>query len=142
MREILAGDGFYKAVKELKLEAIQTYSSRYDNIFQVWCVSDEAYEQMCAIREEDWKDEWGWWRYATGTNLEDDGREIKTFKVNGISMLGFHADKSRKKTYENLFRYICDGIGASTAKNVCAISVGLAKLNDISLTQLWSEYQG
>lgn len=140
MKEILAGDGFRKAVKKLKLDAIQTFSSIYNNEWEVWCVSDESYEEMCAIREEDWKDDWGWWRRATGTNLEGD--KINTFKVNGRAMLGFKTYKNRKTNYKNLFSYMCDGIGASTPKNVCAVSVGLAKLNGISLSQLWCEYQG
>ena len=44
--------------------------------------------------------------------------------------------------YYDLTDYLSQMFGASTEKNVCAISIGLAKLNSITLGKLFEKYQG
>lgn len=38
--------------------------------------------------------------------------------------------------------YLCDEIGASTEKNVCACTVDLAQQNNMTLSELFKKYLG
>lgn len=44
--------------------------------------------------------------------------------------------------YVNLSEYLCDCIGASTGKNVCACVTDLAKYNDMTIAELFDKYEG
>ena len=46
------------------------------------------------------------------------------------------------KKYNSLTEYLCDGIGASLPKNVVACAMDLAKYNNMSLGDLFTEYEG
>lgn len=46
------------------------------------------------------------------------------------------------KEYKSLTEYLCDGIGASLPKNVVACAMDLAKYNNMSLGELFTEYEG
>ena len=75
MKEILTGRNFKNAVEELNLTARETYkesspSDSYREPYSVWELSDESYDIISDIEEDDWKGEWGWWRYAEGTSIE------------------------------------------------------------------------
>ena len=43
---------------------------------------------------------------------------------------------------DNLLSYLCDEVGASTFKNVCALTIDLAKYNNMKLSELFEIYQG
>jgi hypothetical protein len=53
-----------------------------------------------------------------------------------------HKDYFRDRKYPTLLCYFCDEIGASTEKNVCAIAVDLAALNNMTMAELFQKYQG
>lgn len=73
--EILAGGEFANAVKSLGLtSAVCTYHyqpqpTHWREEYQVWLLSKEDFDNICAIDNDDWKDDWGWWRHAYGSNL-------------------------------------------------------------------------
>lgn len=73
--EILAGGEFANAVKSLGLtSAVCTYHyqpqpTHWREEYQVWLLSKEDFDNICAIDNNDWKDDWGWWRHAYGSNL-------------------------------------------------------------------------
>ena len=75
--EILAGGEFANAVKSLGLtSAVCTYHyqpqpTHWREEYQVWLLSKEDFDNICAIDNDDWKDDWGWWRHAYGSNLAD-----------------------------------------------------------------------
>ncbi len=112
------------------------------NRYEVWEVSDDLFKRMCDMSEDEFVElagEEAWWRSCTGSNL---GFPDTKFKVNGKTLLGWNwRDKERKK-YENLSDYLCECVGASTEKNVCACSVDLAKYNHITMAELFDKYEG
>lgn len=175
MKEILTGRNFKNAVEELNLTARETYKESspidsYREPYSVWKLSEESYDIISAIEEDDWKDEWGWWRYAEGTNIEGSPKlltdinskeiivwlnevkfedrvndEIEDLEEDGeddIDEEGIRASIIAEKHYGSLTEYCLSEWGASLEGNVCAITVGLAKLNDMSLSELWKNYQG
>lgn len=174
-KEILTGRDFKNAVKELKLTAKETYkesetSDRYREPYSVWELSDESFDIISAVEEDEWKDEWGWWRYADGTNIEESPKldtninnkkitvwisqarladeiddELEDMEDDGEDYISYNeigANILSKKRYESLTEYCLQEWGAGLERNVCAITVGLAKLNDMSLSELWRNYQG
>ena len=73
--EILAGGEFANAVKSLGLTSAvcayhyQPQPTHWREEYQVWLLSKEDFDNICAIDNDDWKDDWGWWRHAYGSNL-------------------------------------------------------------------------
>ena len=165
--EILGGDGLYKAFKELGIKATRTYRGSDKSYYEVWEVSNEDFKKLEYTL--DWKDEWGWWRYAKGSNM---GTPFDFFTVNGKELIAWENDYKRRdlrddwenepdeekeayhysfKEYEeiqyphvskNLTTYMCDELGASTEKNVCALAVDLARANGMTMAQLFKTYEG
>ncbi len=159
MIEILAGGGFVNAIEELGLNAEKKHD---DGKYQVWLVGEVSFDRLCGIPDDEWKDDWGWWRYCTGCNLV--GGMTHEFTVNQKPMLGFvnegkyydfveyQEDKTAKDwergeeeyfqtVYKSLTEYLCEQFGASTEKNICAISVDLAKMNHMTMAELFDAYQ-
>lgn len=163
MKEILAGGEIVNAFKALNISPTQTYCG---DVYQVWEVSDDDFNKLDIVTEDKWGDDWGWWRYCVGSNLEEDRSYYhKYIDVHGnklfayvpesavdflatLSDLDTEEDWWTKDTlycplsYGTLTEYLCECIGASTEKNVCAVAMSLAKLNDISLSELFIKYEG
>lgn len=141
--EILAGDGFSNAVTDMNLNARKQYGGR---IYEVWSIAGSDYKKICDITDDDWKDEWGWWRYADGSNITD--WPIRLFLVNKEQMIGYFKELDSDeispyvKNYSSLTDYLYNEIGASAERNICAVSVDLAKLNGMTLAELFQKYQG
>jgi hypothetical protein len=116
----------------------------------------------------DWKDEWGWWRHAKGSNL---GTPFDFFTINGRELIAWggsrrddlrnwwnansdegkaayhysfreYEEATMPHKYDTLTEYMCDEIGASTEKNVCALAVDLARANGMTMAQLFKTYEG
>lgn len=152
MREILGND-LEVAFKELSVPATMTYKG---DDYEVWEMTDAIYDGLCFITDCNWKREYGWWRGASGCNIKEDE---DNFTVNGKNMIGFvesfredeyddnmEEDEEdriwREKVYVNLTDYICEGLGASQPKNVVAVAIDLAKMNDMKMSELFKKYQG
>lgn len=158
MIEILAGEGFCEAVKALGITAEKKHE---DERYEVWEVDQAGFDRLCGISDDDWKESWGWWRHCTGSNISD--YPTHKFVVNGKKMVGYFdlyrlknfledqkeeakEDRLTKKDYfdmpyRSLTEYLEHQFGASTEKNVCAIAVDLAKLNGVSMAELFDRYQ-
>lgn len=164
--EILAGGGIHKAFKELGINAKRTYKSNHEPYYEVWeldkkdlKILDEAYE---------WPDEWGFYRFAKGSNM---GTACSFFTVNGQELIAWDGAKrddlyddwdnktfeeraeynhSFKKyeesmmprVYDNLLTYMYEEIGAAMATNVCALAVDLARANGKTMAKLFEMYEG
>lgn len=145
MKEIL-GDNlkqFFDVIDSCNEDAEITYAG---NDYEVWEVSDSLFEKMCNIKEEEFckiVGEDAWWRYSDGSNLKT-ACDVAEFIVNGKPMLGFDSMISVKAglSYKNLTEYLCECVGASLPKNVCACSVDIAKFNDMTMGELFDVYQG
>lgn len=135
MIEVFAGEGFQNAVKELKLDALQTYSSE---LYEVWVMTQDSYDLLLAIRDDKWKDSWGWWRTADFTWVS----ETRRFVINGRIVMGFKVAGYQKWKYSTLLEYLQCEVGATTETSVCAVTTGMAKMNHMSLSQLWGSLQG
>lgn len=113
--------------------------------YEVWDITEDQYKIMCAMTEEGFASIAGddsWWRSSQGTIL---GIPDTEFKVNGEYLLGWNSplygDKSDQE-YANLAEYLCECIGVSVPKNVCACCMDLAKYNDMTMAELFQKYQG
>ena len=150
MKEILGGE-LDKAFEELNMNAKKTYESKnlhyeYQEVYQVWELSDEDFEKICNMSEKDWKDNWGWWRSAEGSNMCS---PIYRYNINHHYIKAWDGNTRERNSkdcwpreYEYLTEYICDEIGASMEKNICALAVDLAKINGITMGELFRKYQG
>lgn len=165
MKELLCGEGINKAFKDLGIEAKQTYCGE---VYEVWELSEDNYDKLLQKSDalktgvdwffdlfDHWQDDWGWWRYSPGSNIED--YPTRVFHIRGKDMIGYlndhrfdsmfyeepdESDELWYFTHEKLTEYICDEIGASTESNVCAVAMSLAKLNNISMGELFTIYEG
>lgn len=157
MKEIL-GFGIEKALIKFDIKATLTYNK--DEYWHVYWIDDINYDKLRNIPDDQWEDDFGWWRWAEGSNLFCLDRD--TFTVNGKPMIGYvdskwedmlqeyqedepeedyTIDDIRQTKYTNLTSYICDELGASTERNVTAVAMDLAKMNNISLSELFDRYQ-
>ena len=93
MYEILTGKEFKEAVKQIPIKsAICKYSK---GKYEIWEISDEDFNELDSyIDKYDyfeegqnpkvWKDEWGWWRWSDGSNIQSNDTtymEINNKKV-------------------------------------------------------------
>lgn len=143
MKEILAGFLFSDTAAALNLDCKRMYCGE---AWEVWEITDESFERLIDIPDELWKQEWGWFRYAEGCNISH--WPVATFIVNGKYMLGFYNEfddfwkEKQERMYASLCDYLSNVIGASTPKNVCALAVDIAKLNAMTMAELFTIYEG
>lgn len=160
--EILGGDGLEKAFKALRIGAKKTYAGE---IYEVWEIEKS---DLTALEDAEWRDNWGWWRYAKGSNM---GTACSFFTVNGKELIAWDGDRRDNITedwfnanyeekaefhhslkeyeeyhmprkYDTLLKYLCDELGVSTERHVCALAVDLAKTNGYTMAELFKEFEG
>lgn len=165
MAEILGGNGLHKAFKALGIKATRTYRGSDKPHYEVWELSKDDIKKL--EYTEEWKDEWGWWRYAKGSNM---GTPFDFFTVNGKELIAWdgykredlilewaevpfeekaeyhhsikeYEDAMYPRVYKNLLAYMCDEIGASVERNVCALAVDLARANGMTMAKLFETYE-
>ena len=163
MIEILGGNlkKFFDIVDSNYKDAEITYAG---NRYEVWEVSDELFEQMCNMTEEEFVElagEDAWWRQSDGSNL---GVPDTTYTIKGEYLRvwerrdredwcdGCAVEEDDEETcveclmysreFSSLLEYLCDEVGASVEKNVCACAMDLAKYNGMSMGELFAKYEG
>lgn len=115
------------------------------NRYEVWEVPDELFDFMCDMTEERFEElagEDAWWRSAEGSNI---GSPDITVYINGYELLGWSGkyweSKNENDEFEiyskSLSDYLCDVIGVSQPRNVCALAVDLAKYNNMTMAELF-----
>lgn len=167
MAEILGGGGLHKAFKELGIKATRTYRRSEKPYYEVWELSKDDLKKLEYAVE--WNDEWGWWRYAKGSNM---GTPFDFFTVNGKELIAWensykrddlrddwndepdeekaayhysfkeYAEVHCPHTYNTLLDYIAEELHASTGTNVCALAVDLARANGMTMAKLFETYEG
>ena len=117
MYEILTGKEFKEAVKQIPIKnAICKYSK---GKYEIWEVSDEDFNELDSyIDKYDyfeegqnpkvWKDEWGWWRWSSGSNIQSN--DTTYMKINNKKMLMYF----NPYCYDN---YIEDGLNELSIRN-------------------------
>ena len=166
MAEILGGGGLHKAFKELGIQAIRTYRGKEKPHYEVWELFKDELKKLEYTPE--WKDEWGWWRYAKGSNM---GTPFDFFTVNSRELIAWDGPKREDlrddwndepneekaayhysfkeyedvlypHVYDSLLTYMYEELGASVERNVCALAVDLARANGMTMAQLFATYEG
>ena len=118
--------------------------------YEVWEVSDTAFNVMCDMTEEEFlcsAGEDAWWRSSDGSNL---GIPDTKVYINGHEILGWAGepweDEDEDDEFEiyasNLSNYLCDVVGASQPRNVCALAIDLAKYNNMTMAELFTKCEG
>lgn len=147
MKEILGGNlkRFFDTVDEKCINADITYAN---DRYEIWSVSDELFNRMCDMSEEEFVELSGneaWWRSSEGSVL---GIPDTKVYINGKEMLGWYKpwdeyEDDKIEIYAcSLTDYLCDFIGASQPRNVCALAVDLAKYNKMTMAELFRKYEG
>lgn len=144
MKEILGNNlkKFFDIVDPHYSEAEITYSD-YGK-YEVWEVSDKLFEKMCNMSEEKFEEISGegiWWCSSEGSVL---GYPDTYFTVKDAELLAWDSPiYSSKKghDYSNLTEYLCDCLGASSSKNVCALATDLALYNNMKMSELFDTYE-
>lgn len=140
--EILAGNlSKLFENKELELHGTITYKGE---MYEVWTVDDATHEKMCDMTEDDfvkYAGEDAWWRSCSGSVLKNS--PIQKFVVKGQKMYGYATNyPCKSKKFDDLSDYLCRRIGCSQPKNVVAVSMDLAKINNMTLGELFKKYEG
>ena len=150
MIEILGNNlkQFFDIVDNPPNDAEITYAGER---YEVWEVSDELHKKMCNMSEEEFIElagEDAWWRQSKGSNL---GYPDEITIVNGNELICWGKERvypsfdyipKEMKQYENLSDYLCNCVGASQPRNVCACAMDLAKYNDMTMGELFEKYEG
>ena len=168
--EIL-GDKMNKVFKECGIHYQKTYSKKcnpkkkYDQHYEVYEISQNDMKRLDEVFE---MPDGSWWRWCKGSNL---GTPFDFFDINGKELIAWDGykredlrddwnDKTQEDKvayhysfreyeeityphkYETLTEYMCNEIGASTEKNVCALAVDLARANGFKMSELFQIYEG
>ena len=145
MKEILGNnlEQFFNA----EINGERTYKG---NRYEVWEVSDETFDVMYEMSEEEFVElagEDAWWRYSEGSNH---GIPDTKVYINDNEMIGWADepwdDEDEDDEFEiysrSLSDYLSDVIGVSQPRNVCALAVDLAKYNNMTMGELFTKYEG
>lgn len=143
MKEILVWGDITKEFERLGINGKQTWSGYgwYDSPMSVWELSEDEFAILDKDDDEEhWYEAECGWRWCKGSVLSDCSYR---FGVNGHWMTGFKNDyRHRHFKYKHLLEYLCDELGVSNEKNITAVSMDLARYNNMTLAQLFAKYQG
>ena len=110
-------------------------------------MSDDDYAIMCNISEEKFVElcPEGMWRSTEGSNM---GYPTECFIINKKKLKCWDKREElfgkqyRRTRYKSLLEYLCENVGASQPRNVCALAVDLAKYNNMTMGELFIKYEG
>jgi hypothetical protein len=139
--EILAGYGIEKAFKNFGIKAKRTYKRQYKNPYDIeYEVWELTHEELRLLNTPiNWPETWGFWRHDVGSNM---GPVTHEFIINGKPIKAWRWYNDEPTEYKHLLEYYEIELGATTEKNVCALSVDLAKQNGLTMAQLFEIYYG
>lgn len=136
MIEILIMGNVAKDFNRLGIELRETYNGVN---YKVCEVTKEEFETLCD--EPDIEGIWdeGCWRYCKGSNQDKPNRKVV---INGKEIIAWYDDEIPLKEFRGLVHYLCEEMGVSQPRNVCALSTDLAKHNNMKLSELFKIYEG
>ena len=163
MKEILGDSLMHFMISMTDRKEYERHQRTYNGEqYEVWEVSDDLFEDMCDMSEEEFVElagEDAWWRSAEGSIL---GSPNSTAFINGQEVFAWIDEKMHDgwcdgcgcddeeeckeckieaRTYKSLSSYLCDEMGCSQPKNVCALSVDLARYNKMTLGELFRKLE-
>ena len=163
--EILAHKNIKNAFKDLEMDATRTYNGTNEPYYEVWEVEKK---DLHLLDETIWLNEYGWWCYSKGSNM---GTAFDVFTVNGKELIawgGFARDclmdkwndmsfdakakysHSFKKyeqekmpyKYDSLLEYFEKELDATEYDEICGLAVHLARENRMTMTRLFTDFEG
>lgn len=142
MKEILTMGNITEDFNRLGIIVRQTYKGKDYGVCEV---TDKELKILCDEPdiENTWED--GGWSYCEGSNQ---GNPTITLSVNHNNLKCWYdpIDTEDEETYipqyVSLLEYLCDAMGCSQPRNICALTNDLAKYNDMKLSELFKTYQG
>lgn len=156
MVEILGGS-LEKVLNQFNIIAIKTYEglTHFDSKTQIWELEDVDFKKLCDISNDEWKEDYGWFRCSKGSNM---GEVNRRYNINNHYITAWDGSGREKQEEENrrlspddrwfeprkyhdLLQYFCEELGASTEKNVTALAIDLARQNNMKLSELFKKYQ-
>lgn len=151
MVEIL-GNNLKMFMNSMEKNCEDTANTYTGNRYEVWQVSDDLFQKMCNMSEEKFTEiagEDAWWRQSFGSVAGDPD---STAIINGKTLEKCWSREenyddedeyeSEVKEYKSLSEYLCENMGASQPRNVCALAMDLAKYNGMTIGELFTRYEG
>lgn len=150
MKEILVWGNPEKDFARLRVNPELTWKGigwdKEDEI-RVYEINEDDFKILCDEEDDEryWQD--AGWRYCEGSN--QGVPEFKA-KVNGKDLICWYEpfideededDEPYYEEFKHLLQYLCDSVGASQPRNVCALAMDLAKYNNMKMAELFKEYQ-
>ena len=142
MREIV-GQNIEKACQALGVNAVLEGHADFGwyGVCDVYQVDDEDYRRLCNVKDEDWLDDWGWWRHGHCIYEEED-TPLVTYSVNGHEMLGYAMEGKDKTPYIDFASWCCWAMNVSALRNIIYFATSLAEHNGMTLVEFMSTFQG
>ncbi|AEB77661.1 hypothetical protein ADU80_04830 [Clostridium botulinum] len=156
MKEILTMGDVTKDFTRLGIEIRQTYNGADYGVVEV---TEEEFKTLCD-EPDDIFGAWekSGWRYCEGSNQAVPAQKILIMNKEIVAWYDNSDDfdsEEEKRTYleehngimplekfHDLLQYLCEGMGCSQPRNVCALTKDLAKYNYMKLSELFKIYQG
>lgn len=133
----LMGGNLDKAFKELNINAKKLVET--ESNYQVWSMPDVEFEFLCNVSENDWKEDFGWWR--SGKCIYE-GTAYVEYIVNGEKMYGYETEDEPIRTeFSSYTQWINEVMNLSTEKNVVIFAESLASDNDLKLSDFIAKYE-
>lgn len=140
--EIIGSSNIRFAFVALNINAKFTYKTNHLPFHvEVWEVSVDDFKTLCDIPDEQWKDEWGWWRQG---HCIYHGNIYNDYTVNGKTMYGYEPAEEEDyepKSYNDFYKYLLDVHHVSTFYNFCYFAISLADDNGMKVSEFLKEYQ-
>lgn len=156
MIEILTMGDVTKDFARLGIEVRRTYNGADYGVCEV---TEDEFKILCNEPDDIfgvWED--CGWRYCESSNQDKPTQKVLIKNKEIIAWyddsIDFDGEEEKQEYLEkndsvmplekfhNLLQYLCDEMGVSQPRNVCALTKDLAKYNNIKLSELFKQYQG
>jgi hypothetical protein len=141
--EILTFGDCSKEFKRLGINPQYTWSGQWnkDGNITVIKITKNEFNILCDENESEIKGVWKdcAWRWFEGCIL---GKPSIQFIINDKEIMAWDIRKNNKFKYDNLLEYLDDQLGALNCDDTCALTMDLARYNNMTLTELFTRYQG
>lgn len=154
MIEILTMGNIEDDFRRLGITLRETYNG---SDYGVCEVTEEEFKKLCDEPDDlygAWEE--GGWRYCKGSNQGIPTKKVLIMNKELVAWyddsLDFDSEEEREEylkdnndvseKFHDLLQYLCDEMGCSQPRNVCALTKDLAKYNNMKLSELFLKYQG
>lgn len=142
MKEIV-GQNIEKACQALGVNAVLEGHADFGwyGVCDVYQVDDEDYRRLCDVKDEDWPDDWGWWRHGHCI-YDKQNVPLVVYVVNGHTMAGYYRRDKDEKPYKNFISWCRWAMDISSLRNIIYFATSLAEHNGMTLVEFMRTFQG